>query len=522
MNKTIAVRPKANTRRTTGTQTRETKLQRREWKFLDEAQGIFEGYLAVFGNVDDDSDLIMAGAFKKTLQEHEAKRRVMQTPYLFPFLWNHHDDEPIGGCLEAYEDDIGLFVKCQLDMNVQRAREIWSGLKNAYIGTMSIGYDVIRRQIKGTVRVLLELRLWEGSVVTFPANHLAIVDPRSVKSATDFTGWQLGSRTLPWNNNQARKRIETWAAGDPARLAKVHFWQDATPAADPKDIGSYKFLFADVIADRVRAMPRAIFASAAMLSKAKIPSGDVPGVQAKLEAYYTKMAGTWNDDSIVTPWKKEKSMSRRTRKPEVKAVDLAGALSRQTDDLQQQWADLWRAFVYAIATQMWDYDITDKAEAVATVVEDFGAELETLVKASQAASFTPSLDDDTDSFADPSDDQPMETMSHGAPIQTKKGAAISAANKAIMGQHLDAIDGAHATIKKSTKAMRDAFMVAIGDPQNTDPAGNDDPQDRTDGPRSTAGKSHKSSSDSTDDTDAEIAAFRAYMGSQKSAFRTLA
>lgn len=368
--------------------------QVRNLKMLDEEQGIFEGYLAVFSNVDEDGDEIQPGAFKKTLNEHEQKRRVTKNPYLFPVLWNHIENEPIGGCLAACEDQNGLYVKCQLDLNVQRGREVRSGLKLGYIGTMSIGYNVIKRSYKGSTRLLQELMLWEGSVVTFPANPLAMIDRVSVKKG-----------------------------------------QAMPPTKQPKARG----------------------------------------------------------------------------KANVKAVDFAGALSRQTEDLQEQWADVWRAFVYAIATQMWDYGVEDKQSAVAAVVKDFGDELDALVEKSQAAQFCPMLDDDSDSFADPDedDDQYSETMSMRAHFGRKAGRAISAANTDRMTKALDMIDAGHKDLRNMIADQSSSVGHDDDDPGEQDPDGGKDGKSRNQGAGNTTPKDTKNAN--TDDAD--LASFRAYMQS---------
>ena len=59
-----------------------------EVKTINE-NGTFEGYAAVFGNVDTWGDVITAGAFKKTLATH---KKAKTKPVM---LWQHDSRQPI-------------------------------------------------------------------------------------------------------------------------------------------------------------------------------------------------------------------------------------------------------------------------------------------------------------------------------------------------------------------------------------------------------------------------------------------
>jgi HK97 family phage prohead protease len=154
----------------------------RDLKAIDDDAGIFEGYLAVFGNKDLNDDIIDRGAFTKTLREaHETKAR-NRSAFLFPLLWQHNTHEPIGGLIDAKEDSYGLWVRGQYDLNIELGRRAYSGAKTGYLRGMSIGFEIVKsmRDASGT-RHLLEIRLYEGSLVTMPANTEALVT--SVKAA---------------------------------------------------------------------------------------------------------------------------------------------------------------------------------------------------------------------------------------------------------------------------------------------------------------------------------------------------
>jgi len=147
-------------------------------KAIDVEAGTFEGYASTW---DEDSygDVIMPGAFKRTLAAHAAKGRAV------PVLWQHWPDQPIGVTLEAREDEVGLWVKGRLILEVEQAREALALMKAGALGGLSIGFSIPRGgqewDEESDVRRITEVRLWEYSPVTFPANENAVLT--SVKSA---------------------------------------------------------------------------------------------------------------------------------------------------------------------------------------------------------------------------------------------------------------------------------------------------------------------------------------------------
>lgn len=145
-------------------------------KAIDGAPGRFSGYLSVFGNADAYTDIVDQGAFKYTLAEARARRQRGQAAYLWPLLWQHDRHEPIGGIVDASEDARGLTIVGQLDLDVEPGRRAYSGLLKGYLHDLSIGYDTVTERYDAQgYRHLTEIRLWEGSVVTFAANPEAQV-----------------------------------------------------------------------------------------------------------------------------------------------------------------------------------------------------------------------------------------------------------------------------------------------------------------------------------------------------------
>jgi len=142
-----------------------------EVKSLDDgAARAFDGYGSVFGVLDSYADVVKAGAFKRTLREAKAKKRM---PAL---LWQHDPSQPIGVYDEMREDETGLYVKGRLS-DTQLGREAYTLLKDGALSGLSIGFRTVKSQMDEStgVRTLTEVELWETSLVTFPANDAARV-----------------------------------------------------------------------------------------------------------------------------------------------------------------------------------------------------------------------------------------------------------------------------------------------------------------------------------------------------------
>jgi HK97 family phage prohead protease len=169
----------------------EAKVAPFEFKFAsNEPDGTFEGYGAVFGNEDDNGDMLMRGAFDKTLA---SARSSGQMPKM---LLNHgglafgnptaESMIPIGKWAKMSSDAHGLQVKGKLiNLDTETGKRIYGAMKEGELGGLSMGFRA-REFVFGTkpsepFRTLKAVDLFEVSPVTFPANPLALVS--GVKSA---------------------------------------------------------------------------------------------------------------------------------------------------------------------------------------------------------------------------------------------------------------------------------------------------------------------------------------------------
>ena len=128
--------------------------------------GEFEGMASVFGNVDQGNDIVDKGAFTRTL-EHKGNE--------IPLLWHHNPAEPIGVGI-VHQNSKGLAIKGKLNLEVQKAREAHSLLRQKAVKGLSIGFQTVKEKFDGAIRHLKELKLFEVSVVTFPMNAQANIN----------------------------------------------------------------------------------------------------------------------------------------------------------------------------------------------------------------------------------------------------------------------------------------------------------------------------------------------------------
>lgn len=135
--------------------------------------GVITGYGSKFGLVDSYGEVVDQGAFADSLEEWRERGKPIK------ILWQHNSGQPIGKWTEFREDDVGLYLEGELNLDTQRGREAWSDIQNELIDGLSIGYrEIDADPWDGEYpRHLKKLSLREVSVVTFPALEEAFLDP---------------------------------------------------------------------------------------------------------------------------------------------------------------------------------------------------------------------------------------------------------------------------------------------------------------------------------------------------------
>jgi len=169
-----------------------------EMKFAESESNdmLFEGYGAIFGNMDGNGDVIIPGAFADTLAESQDTgdwpAMLLQHGSMGGGLFGGGDDTPIGLWTSIVEDGKGLRVEGKL-AETPRGKEIFTLMKmtpRPAITGLSIGYNVKeftrRTKPEEPRRTLKKLHLVEISPVTFPANGKARIE--AIKSIDTLGG----------------------------------------------------------------------------------------------------------------------------------------------------------------------------------------------------------------------------------------------------------------------------------------------------------------------------------------------
>lgn len=164
-------------------------LQRREVVIQpDDIEKGISGYASHFNSIDSYGTAMKKGAFAKTISERGSR---------IPVLWNHWSDTPIGKPTELKEDETGLWFNATISDGTVAGKDVMTLLRDGVPLGMSFGFETIRSRPveegddldwsqapdwfrsedgRNDARVIEEVRLWEISVVTFPANEMATID----------------------------------------------------------------------------------------------------------------------------------------------------------------------------------------------------------------------------------------------------------------------------------------------------------------------------------------------------------
>ena len=176
----------------------------------------FEGYGSVFGNVDFGGDVVVKGAFDRSLKEHKSGGNM---PLMF---WMHKPDKIPGKWLEMEEDSQGLYVKGVL-ADTELGKEAHTLLGMKAVRGLSIGYQAKDYEYKDDgVRILKDVDLFETSIVSIAMNPLAeVYNAKSrltergeyVPDSEDLTGFKRDLehyfRDKGFSNKQAKAYVST-------------------------------------------------------------------------------------------------------------------------------------------------------------------------------------------------------------------------------------------------------------------------------------------------------------------------
>jgi HK97 family phage prohead protease len=158
---------------------------------INPKQGIVTGYFSKFNNVDGDGDIIVPGAFAKTIRENGPDSSLPRIKHLL----NHDPTIPLGKLVSLKEDSYGLSYESQIGSH-EAGEDFIKMVESGLITEHSIGFKIIKRnQIQSYENYqknpslglfeITEIKLYEGSSLTaWGANPLTPIT--SLKSETEL------------------------------------------------------------------------------------------------------------------------------------------------------------------------------------------------------------------------------------------------------------------------------------------------------------------------------------------------
>lgn len=161
-------------------------------KDMDSSQRQVAVYLSRFDNIDADNDMIKKGAFAKSIQERGPESTSNRK---IAYLRHHEWDKQIGKWIKLEEDDKGLFAIGQLGRSSD-GEDAWLDYEDGIIREHSIGFQYMADKMRwiddsnseaGGYWMINEVKLYEGSAVTFGANDLTnVVDVMKSENRVEY------------------------------------------------------------------------------------------------------------------------------------------------------------------------------------------------------------------------------------------------------------------------------------------------------------------------------------------------
>jgi HK97 family phage prohead protease len=144
---------------------------------VDDVKGIVTGYFSAVNNIDSDGDVIVSGAYKKTVAENGpmGRNRIMH-------LLQHNPLMPLAKPMELMEDAKGLRFTSKIT-ETSYGKDVIKLYKEGVFNEHSVGFEIIKSDNKSAYREIREIKLWEGSTVTWGANANTPIE--------SMKGWDL-------------------------------------------------------------------------------------------------------------------------------------------------------------------------------------------------------------------------------------------------------------------------------------------------------------------------------------------
>jgi HK97 family phage prohead protease len=442
-------------------------------KDLDAKQGIIQMYWSAFGNEDDGGDIVVPGAFTKSIAEWGPGSKQPRIKY----LWQHDSSQLLGVPSQLVQDDIGLLATAQI-VQTTLGQDVLLLYEADVVTEHSIGYETVKSTFDraSMARLLQEVKLYEGSAVTWGMNsQTPTVAVKSLTDAAKITDRRDRLHKLlhdaPLKTEMVAARLADELKALDELLARL---QPATPAREP------------VVVITTTGGTKA--------------SGDA------LSALQSMLAGDAPAEGKAQAMPDETKPARRTRRPakdakRAKARDFQTVYNTDRDpwDLLEDLDDMWEALRESITGVLIEGSASDGDNAtLATSLSQFAEAVTGWVQMAEVQDCWGDIADSMEEAQDRAADYygssfgPYYYMSavaayaakHGhairskasarlaaapdAPEAVKAGAAISQSNRDILTKAANGIAAAMGDMKTHHKSLADLLEKTL--PQAEDEA----------------------------------------------------
>ena len=191
-----------------GMETPEREVRRVERLALRQSEDglpVLEGYATVYDYRYDIGGGPEAGGFSEVIAKGAAAKSAKEADVR---MLVNHEGVPLArtrsGTLELESDDIGLKVRATLDPTNPTAQEVRSAMERGDLDQMSFAFRVMRESWSSdySERTISEVKLFDVSVVTYPANPSTVVKLRADDEQAEQADEQPAGRSV----TQARRQ----------------------------------------------------------------------------------------------------------------------------------------------------------------------------------------------------------------------------------------------------------------------------------------------------------------------------
>jgi HK97 family phage prohead protease len=136
------------------------------------------------------AEIIARGAAAKSAKEADVRLLV------------NHTGMPLArtksGTMQLESDEVGLRVRAELDPSNPAVAELRSAMARGDLDEMSFGFRAIRDQWSSDYneRTITEVKLYDVSLVTYPANPATVAQMRAVEPVEELTTEPVAGRSL--------------------------------------------------------------------------------------------------------------------------------------------------------------------------------------------------------------------------------------------------------------------------------------------------------------------------------------